>query len=137
MRNFIYCILILLFFINISSAKEYIYIVADSKINRLLFETKNYFYDKYIKYGFEESVFPYVKKYIYFGMILIISGISSYGICSIVNINIWANVFVKFIICCIVPNIIFYICFHKMSEFEYLKKFGAKIMRKIIGKFKN
>lgn len=94
----------------------------------------NTWYDPYavFKYGFKESVLPYYLKYVFYTVILVITGVICYVICSLVNFSAWVNVFLKFIICCVIPNLIFFLCFCRTSEFGYFKNLSIRLMNKIL-----
>lgn len=105
-------------------------ILLATSISRML---TNIWYDPYavFKYGFQESVFPYFKKYVKFALILILTGGICYYLCSLCHFSIWANVIVKFIICCIVPNAVFLVCFYRAEEFQYFVHLAGKVVNKI------
>lgn len=93
----------------------------------------NTWYDPYIvfKYGFGESVFPYYIRYFLYTGILVVTGAICYGVCSLIDFSGWINVILKFIVCCIVPNIIFTVCFYRTNEFKYFKTLFIKLTRKL------
>lgn len=105
-------------------------ILLATSISRLF---TNIWYDPYaiFKYGFQESVFPYFKKYLKFALILFLTGGICYYLCSLCHFTIWANVIVKFIICCIVPNAVFLVCFYRAEEFQYFVHLAGKVVNKI------
>ena len=94
----------------------------------------NTWYDPYavFRYGFCESVVPYFKRYGFFAVILIIAGGLCWLLCSWIHINLFADVVLKFIICCIIPNLIFLLCFHRLEEFHYFKSLGNRLIAKIL-----
>lgn len=89
---------------------------------------------KLYKYGFERSVLPYYRKRLLYLGILIIAGGICYLLSSLVSFSIWGNVAIKFIICCIVPNLIFLIIFYQSKEFQYYKSLFGRIKLKLLKK---
>ena len=81
----------------------------------------NTWYDPYavFKYGLGENVAPYFKKYGVYALILTITGGLCWYLCSLINIGVIANVVVKFLICCIVPNGMFVLFFCRCNAFRY------------------
>lgn len=94
----------------------------------------NTWYDPYavFRYGFGESVFPYYIRYFLYTGILVVTGAICYGICSLIDFSIWINVILKFMVCCMVPNIIFAVCFYRTNEFKYFKILFTKLTRRLL-----
>ncbi|SFD70949.1 Membrane protein involved in the export of O-antigen and teichoic acid [Sharpea azabuensis] len=96
----------------------------------------NLWYEPYavFRYGLKKSPLLYLKRYVAFLGILLATGGLCYFLCSFCNFSIITNVFVKIIICSIIPNGVFYICFRKTKGFLYLhdslKRIFIKYMRK-------
>lgn len=99
----------------------------------------NTWYDPYavFKYGFGEKSRAYFKRYFLFALVLVGTGGICYFICSFINFNIWINVILKFLVCCIVPNGVFLICFSRLPEFKYLVDLVSRFVTKISGGIKN
>ncbi|ETJ17313.1 Oligosaccharide translocase, partial [human gut metagenome] len=103
----------------------------------------NTWYDPYVvfKYGLNTSPKIYLKKYIYFLILLIITIIVSLYLCSFIEFNTILDIINKFIICIIIPNLIFLLAFYKKDEFKYflelLNKFKMLILHyiKLIKKY--
>lgn len=95
----------------------------------------NTWYDPYVvfKYGLGEKGSVYFKRYGIFAVLLILTGGACYYLCSFVQFSPLVNVVVKVLICCIVPNAVFLLCFHRMEEFQYYKRlllsFAGKIRK--------
>lgn len=105
-------------------------------ISRLL---TNLWYDPYVvfKYGFNETPFIYVRKYLYYLLILLVTGGICGFACHFVNYSPIANVLIKGGICSIVPNIIFYVLFSKTKEFSIIRRIllkGIELSKKILNK---
>lgn len=83
------------------------------------------------KYGFEDKLRLYFKKYVSYFSILVVSFIIVY-ICNIVFIefNI-INFIIKGAIAVIAPNVLYYLIFYKSEEFKYVKELLKKMYNKI------
>ena len=103
----------------------------------------NTWYDPYkvFKHGFGASVLPYYRRRLSYLMILTATGALSYYLANLVNGSLLFTVIYKFIVCCIVPNAVFYALFHKKSEFKYyielLHILRVKIITFLRGKLKS
>ena len=87
------------------------------------------------KYCFNENVFKYYMTYISRFLILVITTVLIYSITEIINFDLIFNLIIKFIICCILCNSLFYLFFHKTKEYKYIdEKFISKVMDKIKNK---
>ena len=133
-------ILNLVFSILLGSEWGLFGILLATSISRLLTNT---WYDPYVvfKYGLNTSPKIYLKKYIYFLILLIITIIVSLYLCSFIEFNTILDIINKFIICIIIPNLIFLLAFYKKDEFKYflelLNKFKMLILHyiKLIKKY--
>ena len=98
----------------------------------------NTWYNPYavFKYVFELPFRLYVKRYIAYLVILVATGAVCWALCSLVNISLIANAVIKFLICCVVPNAVFFLLFRKSEEFKTLTGFVRVIADKLIGKIK-
>lgn len=94
----------------------------------------NTWYDPYavFKHGFHESAVPYFLRYFKYAAILVVTGATCYGLCALIDFSIWTNVILKFIICCIVPNLIFLLCFCRTNEFECFRILFVCLAKKIL-----
>ncbi len=92
----------------------------------------NIWYDPYaiFKYGIKEKVSVYYKKYGLYALILVLTGGVCYWICSFVRYSPMVNVILKFMICCIIPNIIFILCFCRWEEFQYYRELGRSLLKR-------
>lgn len=84
----------------------------------------NAWYEPYalFKFGLHKSPLLYFKKYFGYTIIIVVTGSICLLICSMVNIGIVADPLVKIIICTIIPNGFFFICFRNKKEFQILKE---------------
>ena len=98
----------------------------------------NTWYNPYavFKYVFELPFRLYVKRYIGYLVVLVATGAVCWLLCSLVNISLIANAVIKFLICCIVPNAVFFCLFRKSEEFKTLTGFVKVISDKLTGKIK-
>lgn len=96
----------------------------------------NIWYDPYavFKYGLEEKVSIYFKKYGQYALILLLAGAICYGICALIHISALVDVILKFVICCVVPNLVFFLCFHKKEEFQYFRDLTYRVFRRFFRK---
>lgn len=92
----------------------------------------NVWYDSYavFKYGLRAKVSTYFKKYFVYAVILIFTAGVSFYLCSFVQFSQLTNVILKFLICCIVPNVIFLLCFYSKVEFQYYKRLLSTLVKK-------
>ena len=97
----------------------------------------NAWYEPYavFRYGLKVSPFRYLRKYFEYIGILVVTGGICYYLCSLCQFQVVINVIIKFIICSIVPNCIFFACYHKSEEGQYLigtaKRFTMKLINKV------
>ena len=96
----------------------------------------NVWYEPYavFKYGFREKVWSYYKSYGEYAAILVVTAAVCYFVCREIQLTALANVLLKFLICCIVPNLIFFLCFRNRDEFQYFKNLLLRIARKVFSK---
>ena len=94
----------------------------------------NLWYEPYAvyKYGLHQKPLTYFMRYLKYAAILVVCGIACWFLCKLCSFSIIVNVVVKCIICTVIPNGIFYLCFRKTVEFRYL--FGST--KQILGKLK-
>lgn len=94
----------------------------------------NTWYDPYavFKYGFQTSVVPYFIRYFKYTIILIVTGLLCYEMSSLCHFSIFVNVVLKFLICCIIPNLVFLLCFSRTSEFGYFRQLFKRLINKIL-----
>lgn len=96
----------------------------------------NIWYDPYavFKYGLGVQVSTYFKKYaVYAGILVLAAGLSFY-LCSFVRSSQVIKVVLKFLICCIVPNATFLLCFYRKEEFRYYKRLLSTLVNKIMSR---
>lgn len=104
-------------------------ILLATAISRALTNT---WYDPYavFKYGFQEKVSSYFFRYGLYAFVLAVAGGLSYGVCILFRFSLWMNIALKIITCCIIPNVVFLLCFHRLEEFQYFKNLAIKLLMK-------
>lgn len=86
---------------------------------------------------FNESVFKYLYRYIYYILITIVSGGVSYALCNSINIGgDICSFMIKGIICVIVPSIIYTLLFIRSNELKYIINLIKNISNKAFSKFR-
>ncbi len=94
----------------------------------------NIWYEPYAvyRYGLKKNPLLYLRRYGAFTVILLVTGVMCWGLCSLCNFSVIGNVAIKMLICTVVPNFIFFICFRKTDEFAYLAKSAKRILAKVL-----
>lgn len=82
----------------------------------------NVWYEPYavFRYGLKINPIYYLKKYLEYLIILVTTGSICWLLCSLCQFHVAINVIIKFMICTIIPNLVFFICYHKTAEGQYL-----------------
>ena len=129
-------ILNLIFSIVLGSKLGLFGILFATTISRLFTNT---WYDPYIvfKYGLNKSFKVYLKKYIKYFFILLMTTVVTFFISNIIKLPLWMRIIYKFIICCTIPNSIFLLCFYKTKEFKKLCSKIFIITKSILSKLKS
>ena len=98
----------------------------------------NTWYEPYavFKYGLEKNFKEYIKIFLEYAVVLIFTGIVCYVLCGFCKYNNIINLILKVIICSIIPNIVFYMCYGKTQEGKYLIGAIKKIITGVIKKVK-
>ena len=96
----------------------------------------NLWYEPYavFKYGFNMNPGIYWKRYGFNMAILLIAGFSSYFLCNLCHFSVWLNVITMFIICSVIPNLVFFVTFRNYPEFEYVKGSALNLIKKATDK---
>lgn len=99
----------------------------------------NTWYDPYCvyKYGFHSKPMRYLKRYVYYLIVLILDGLLCYWICNKLSFGIFFNIICKVIICSVITNLIFYLSFKSTEEFTYLKKMANRLVKALLNKVKH
>ena len=83
----------------------------------------NLWYEPYAvyRYGLKKNPLLYLVRYLGFLFVLVIAGGLSWFACNFCNFSVVGNVITKFMICTIIPNVVFLAAFWRTEEFIYLK----------------
>lgn len=65
-----------------------------------------------------EQLRPYLKQLLCYVWISVLACVVTYGICAQVHLKGWALLLVRGMICCVVPNLIFWAAYGRMQEFR-------------------
>ena len=83
---------------------------------------------------FKRSPLEYFGKIILYIFITIVVGGITYFLCNLLPFYGWGGLILKGMICCMVPNILLVLIYHKCNEYIYMKqlilKLGAKLKRR-------
>lgn len=90
----------------------------------------NLWYDPYavFKHGFGKSPLHYLKKYLYFIVVLLIAAISCYYSTKFINGKSIICSVLKMLICSLNINVVFLIAFYRWPEFGILKKIAGNVV---------
>lgn len=80
----------------------------------------------------KEQLVPYLQKLAKYVLVVVISCCVTYGICSLFPMNGIVQIVSNLLICIIVPNTIYFVFYHKMSEFNSTVELADKMTK---GKF--
>ena len=94
----------------------------------------NLWYEPYAvyRYGLKKNPILYLRRYLFFAAILVITGGICYFFCNMCNYSAAVNSIIKIVICSVVTNVVFYLCFRKTDEFAYLYGSLKRILEKAI-----
>ena len=89
----------------------------------------NLWYDVYAvyKHGFHRSPIHYLKKYMYFTMVLFIAAIACHFSLKLVFGPLVIRVLLEIIVCSVAINVVFFCAFCKTTEFGMLRKVAANV----------
>ncbi len=98
----------------------------------------NTWYEPYVVFKFAFGLNPviYLKKYLQYLFILILSGLCCDILCAAITTHIIISVIAKLFICSIIPNLFFFIAFHKTEEMHYIVNIVRRIKNFIINRIK-
>lgn len=93
----------------------------------------NIWYSPYavFKYGFGMSAKPYFLKYLFYAVVITLTGGVCWFTCSFVNFSPIVNVLIKAVICSVIPNVVFFLLFFRSKEFDVLKGFALRAFGKV------
>lgn len=80
----------------------------------------------------------YLKKLSVYIIITLINCSITYFLCNFIHLSKWPELIVKGCICCIIPNVVFFLAYRKMSEFAQSVQLAVKMTRgKLLLKIKS
>ena len=90
--------------------------------------TTNAWYEPYAvyKYGFRKNPFLYLKKYFEYIFVLLLTGGVCFFFCKIPSFTPIIDILFKIVVCSIIPNMVFFLVFHRTKEFSYLMQIAQK-----------
>lgn len=79
---------------------------------------------------FKKTVKEYFLQLGFYFVVTNLAGFVTLYICNLLPMKGWLILIIKGLICCIIPNIIFYLCYRHMKELKYTKGLVIKILKK-------
>jgi O-antigen/teichoic acid export membrane protein len=94
----------------------------------------NLWYEPYAvyRYGFHKPYRLYLQSCITNTLVLLAAGVVCWSLCGLCHFQAPVNVLLKVVICTVIPNVIFFFCFHKTEEGRYLLSRVQAILVKLI-----
>ncbi|WP_064091683.1 lipopolysaccharide biosynthesis protein [Rossellomorea aquimaris] len=105
--------------------------IAGVLIGTVVSRLSTYFwYDPFVihKIVFRRKVKVYFGRYIWYSIIVLGSCILTEILCNLIRFGSLIDLFLKGLICLVIPNIIFFLFFRKCEEFQYLMYVISKIL---------
>lgn len=66
----------------------------------------------------KNNMFSFLKKLCFYCVVVFISCFMSYSICSFINVDLVFTILIRGIICCIMPNIIYFVAYRNTEEYQ-------------------
>lgn len=66
----------------------------------------------------KEKLIPYVRRLCHYIIVVIFGCIITYFICSLFDFSKYTSLIIRAVICCIVPNVLYFVSYHRMIEFK-------------------
>ena len=86
---------------------------------------------------FVQNVVFYLTKLLFYIFVVLVSCIITCGVCSVVKGNPLIILIIRAIICCIIPNVFYFIVFNRLEEFKQTVELLNRLVGRRIGKRKN
>lgn len=83
---------------------------------------------------FKRSPREYFLQLSYYALVTVIASAITFGLTNIISDEGFVSLIFKAIICVIAPNVVFFIFYHKMKEYQYTKKLAQRIVNNSIQK---
>lgn len=110
-------------------------VVAATVISLL---TIDFGFSTFIVYKFyfkNNKIWVYFRDHILYLGVIIAVGAITYGICMLTTVDGILLIIVRLVICIIVPNILFYLCYHHLNVFKKASNIGKRVAKFVIKKF--
>lgn len=78
---------------------------------------------------------PYIKRLFYFIFVSALACVISYFVCKFINVGLIWTIVIRGIVCCIIPNAVFIIAYHKSAEFKESLLLVNKILHGKLSRF--
>ena len=66
----------------------------------------------------KNNMFSFLKKLCFYCIVVFISCFMSYFVCSFINADLVFTILIRGIICCIIPNIVYYVAYRNTEEYQ-------------------
>lgn len=93
-------------------------IILSTVLSMLLIGMPWLFHNLFTTMFEKKNMKAYLSSIAFYVFVSIISGVVSVIVCNFIDFGLWMTLFIKFIICLIIPNVIFFIAYHRTDEFK-------------------
>lgn len=93
-------------------------IILSTVLSMLLIGMPWLFHNLFTTMFEKKNMKVYLSSIAFYVFVSIISGVVSVIVCNFIDFGLWMTLFIKFIICLIIPNVIFFIAYHRTDEFK-------------------
>lgn len=93
-------------------------IILSTVLSMLLIGMPWLFHNLFTTMFEKKNMKVYLSSIAFYVFVSIISGIVSVIVCNFIDFGLWMTLFIRFIICLIIPNVIFFIAYHRTDEFK-------------------
>lgn len=84
------------------------------------------------KHGFHKSVWIYFRTYLTYSVVFFLAVGLCYFPCEFCHFGVIGDILAKVVICSVIPNIMYWLCFHNSKEFKHMQALVLQILKKII-----
>ena len=93
-------------------------IILSTVLSMLLIGMPWLFHNLFTTMFEKKNMKVYLSSIAFYVFVSIISGGVSVIVCNFIDFGLWMTLFIRFIICLIIPNVIFFIAYHRTDEFK-------------------
>lgn len=93
-------------------------IILSTVISMLLIGMPWLFHNLFTTMFEKKHMKQYIYSIVFYAIVSIFAGVISVVICNFINFSLWVTLLIRFVICLIVPNIIFLLVYNKKDEFK-------------------